>query len=129
MALVVLDASVVIGHLSDRHRHHEGASAALADREGDDLRLPASAYAESLVRAERLGEGEEARGLIAELAIAVDAIGVATAEAAARLRAAHGSLRLPDALVIAHADVLEADELLTTDVRWLDYSRRVSVVR
>ena len=35
---------------------------------------------------------------------------------AARLRARHGrALRLPDALVLATADVLRADRVLTTD--------------
>jgi predicted nucleic acid-binding protein len=40
------------------------------------------------------------------------------ATAAARLRARHRSLRLPDALVIATASVRRADRLVTTDRRW-----------
>ena len=37
---------------------------------------------------------------------------------AARLRAAHKGLRLPDALVIATATNAAADQLITTDQRW-----------
>ena len=43
---------------------------------------------------------------------------LATAAAAAVLRAKHTSLRLPDALVIASASQRSADQLLTTDRRW-----------
>ena len=40
------------------------------------------------------------------------------AVAAARLRARHRSLRLPDALVIATAMLAGADQLVTTDRKW-----------
>ena len=127
MALVVLDAGVVIGHLSARDPHHEAAFAALGERLDDDLRIPSSAYAESLVEPVRRRSLELARDLIRSLAT-VDPIGDETAEEAARLLARHRSLRLPDALVIAHAEVLDADELLTTDARWKRFSSRVRVV-
>lgn len=128
MALVVLDAGIVIGHLSARDPHHDAASSALEQRESDDLRLPASAYAELLVEPERQGKAGLARDLIRSLAIVVDPIGESTAEVAARLRARHRSLRLPDALVIAHAEVVNADELLTTDAAWKRFSPRARVV-
>lgn len=129
MALVVVDASVVIAHLTEDDRHHEVASAALVSHRDDDVRMPASAYAEALVRPVRLGAEARAHEAVRALHIAIAEIGTAVAEEAARLRARHHSLRLPDALVIAHAEVLGADELLTTDARWLDYSPRVRVVR
>ena len=40
------------------------------------------------------------------------------ATTAAKLRAAHRTLRLPDALVIATAIEGEADHLITTDRKW-----------
>jgi hypothetical protein len=37
--------------------------------------------------------------------------------------------RLPDALVLAYAEALDADVVLTTDRRWSRASARVRVVR
>ena len=52
------------------------------------------------------------------------------AAAAAVLRAEHGpSLRLPDALVVATAAVLEADRVITTDLRWPPLTVPVVVIR
>ena len=45
-------------------------------------------------------------------------IGFLDATDAAALRAKHGSLKLPDALVIATARMLGADLLVTTDRKW-----------
>lgn len=128
MGTVVLDASVVIGWLDARDVHHRKVCAALEEHAGDDLRLPASAWAEALVAHVRAGSVELARTVMLETAIAIDAVEEATAEEAARLRARQPSLRLPDALVIAHAQVIEADELLTTDARWRRLSKRVRVI-
>jgi predicted nucleic acid-binding protein len=118
----------VIGALDDADAHHSAAVESLAARGDDDLRLPASAYSEALVVPERLGRLESVKLDLAGLALEVDPIGAETAEEAARLRAHHPSLRLPDALVLAHAEVVGADELLTTDARWKRFSRRVTVV-
>jgi predicted nucleic acid-binding protein len=125
---VVLDAGVVIGWMDASDAHHRAASAALVERLSHDVRLPASAWAEALVRHVQAGSVELARNVLIDAAISIDAIGEATAEEAARLRARHASLRLPDALVIAHAEVLEADELLTTDARWERVSERARFV-
>jgi hypothetical protein len=47
---------------------------------------------------------------------------------AAELRARHGNrLRLPDALVVATAIVLEADRVVTTEARWPDVGITVVV--
>ena len=52
------------------------------------------------------------------------------AREAARLRAAHGeSLRLPDALVLATARVIQADLVLTTDRGWPAAGIEVTVLR
>jgi len=125
---VVLDAGVVIGALDDADAHHAAAIASIAARSDDDLRLPASAYSEVLVVPARTGRLEEVRSDLAALSLGVDPIGAVVAEEAARLRARHPSLRLPDALVIAYAENVDADELLTTDARWARFSSRVRVV-
>jgi predicted nucleic acid-binding protein len=122
MGLTVLDAGVVIGVLDRDDAHHEGAHAALDEAltRNDTLALPASAFAETLVGPSRRGPEAVAvvQELIDRLPIEVIALNVDIAVAAAALRARHKSLKLPDALVIATADTLDADHLLTTDRRW-----------
>ena len=51
------------------------------------------------------------------------------ARRAAELRARHGTrIRLPDALVVATAIVLEARRVVTTDARWPDLGLNVEVI-
>jgi len=58
VALTVLDAGVVIAVLDAADGHHAAARAALSEAlaRGDELVLPASAYAESLVGPSRRGQ-------------------------------------------------------------------------
>ena len=131
MALVVLDATVVIAFLDQRDTHHNAAVAALERVAGDELVLPASAYAEMLVFPYRRGGRAAvatAKALLEELPIRVEPIGVEIAERAAELRASTPAVRLPDALVIATADALDASTLLTADRRWRRASRRVRTI-
>ena len=129
MALTALDASVLIALLDPDDPHHQAARAALDAHADDDLRIPAHTLAEALVHPVRAGKEREARRLIAGLEIAVDPVDEAVAVAAARLRARHGSaLRMPDALVLAYADVSKARRVLTADARWTAWSRRVELV-
>jgi PIN domain nuclease of toxin-antitoxin system len=51
-----------------------------------------------------------------------------TAASRAGLRASAAGIRLPDALVIATADVLAARDVLTTDRRWRKSSKRVRAI-
>lgn len=122
MGLSVFDAGVVIAGLDASDARHGAAARALgaARDRGDEFVVPASAYAEILVRPAAQGEA-----VVARLDAALDALPVVVADAtrdiarrAATLRARHPSLRLPDALVIATAVELDADHLLTTDRRW-----------
>ena len=129
MALTVLDASVLIALLDPADPHHRAALAALDAYADDDLRIPAHTLAEALVHPVRTGKEREARRLIAGLEIRVDPVDEAAAIAAARLRARHGSaLRMPDALVLAYADVLKAKRVLTADECWPAWSRRVELL-
>ncbi|MFN2469661.1 MAG: type II toxin-antitoxin system VapC family toxin [Gaiellaceae bacterium] len=127
MALVVLDASVFIAFRTRDDAHHQAARAALAGLGSDALVLPASAYAEVLVEPSLGGEEQVARArrLVDELPIRIEPVTRAIAERAAALRR-HG--RLPDALVLATGDELEADAVLTADRRWKRLSDRVRVI-
>jgi len=134
MGLIVLDAGIVIAALDGSDAHHAAAITALreARTSGDELVMPASAYAESLVGPSRLGNDA-----VATVDAFLDALPAAIAPAsreigreAAALRAAHGSvLRLPDALVLATARVLGASLTLTTDAGWPATPIKVSVLR
>ena len=133
MGLIVLDAGVVIGLLDAGDCHHAGARTALAALLGDahDLVLPASAYAECLVSPSR--RGPTAVGIVDQfldaLPARIEPVSRAITVAAAGLRAEHGpALRLPDALVVATALVLGAEEIVTTDAGWPSLPVRVSVL-
>jgi predicted nucleic acid-binding protein len=133
MALTILDAGVVIAVLDSNDAHHVAARRALTDARsrGEELAVPASAYAELLVGPFR--QGAEAAAKVDEFLAALPArVEPATREiaaTAARLRAQHGTkLRLPDALVVATAVELGATLLLTTDAAWPPLPVKVEVV-
>lgn len=117
----MLDAGVVIGFLDGSDAHHERAHQVLraAIDRSSVLALPASAHTEVLVGPARRGTEamQTVRELVERVPIRVAPLDDRTA-AAAELRANHRSLKLPDALVIASASVLDADELVTTDRGW-----------
>lgn len=131
MALIVLDASVLIGYLDAEDAHHSAAVALLKAHARDQLTIPASVYAEILVGPYRRGEGAVAKieRALADIPIRVEPIGAEIGRRAAELRARHAALRLPDALVIATGEVLDADDVLTFDERWRRASKRVTVAR
>jgi predicted nucleic acid-binding protein len=122
VALIHLDAGVIIGFLDRDDAHHAAARAVLtaAVEHGDRLAMAASAYAECLVGPAR--RGVEAVRTVSELfdrlPVSIVALDPEIAEVAANLRARHRSLRLPDAIVIATASEEGADELVTTDRAW-----------
>jgi predicted nucleic acid-binding protein len=128
--ICVLDASVVLALLVPTDSHHQLAQAEVRRRRADraDLVLPASVLAEVLVGVYRTdpGRGAARRGqLLAAFRLRV--LDADVADAAARLRAQHPSLRLPDALVLATAEV-EDGEALTADRRWAGWSPRAVVL-
>ena len=123
MALIVLDASVLIAHLDPADALHRAAQRAFSLYANDELRLPASAYSEFLVDAVRGGWIDEARDAVERMGVRIEPIDAPMADAAARLRARSRSLRLPDALVIACGEVLNADVVLTGDRRWRRFDR------
>jgi predicted nucleic acid-binding protein len=123
VALVVLDASVVIGHLNAADTLHHQATTYLREHSDDDLRLPASAYAEALVEPARSRRTDDLRNAVAVAGFVIEPITKAIAERAASLRAGSRSLRLADAFVLATAEVLDADEVVTGDRRWHRFDR------
>ena len=133
MGPVVVDASVVLGVLDPRDIHHSESLRSLrsARARGRQINLPASAFAEVLVGASRLG-AEAIRTTEAFVDSVVDIVHPIdrdVARAAAALRASHKSLRLPDALVLAVGRVTDASSILTADARWRRVEKRVQVIR
>jgi predicted nucleic acid-binding protein len=131
VALVVLDASVIIGFLDPEDALHDACVAALSERQDDKLVIPASVYAEILVAPYRTGAEAVAKvdAFLADFAIKVEPITATMARAAAQLRSSCKSLRIPDALVLASADEIGADVVLSGDESWKKTSRRVTIVR
>jgi len=91
---------------------------------------PASALAECLVGAYRIGAAavKTTEAFVASIVDRVHDIDAAVAREAARLRARHKSLLLPDAFVLAVGVVLDADAVLTADARWAKVDSRVRVL-
>ena len=118
MGALILDASVLIGLLDTADSHHDRAidDVEAADRDGDQLLLPASAYSETLVAFARARRIQEAREAITSMGITIVSLTDTIAERAAELRARHRRLRLPDAIVLATAKEL-GGRLLSYDSR------------
>lgn len=129
MAVVVLDASVVIAFLDPDDALHEAAVQALTRHQHHELVMPASVYAEILVAPYRRGPEavSEVESFLADFAIRMDALTPTTARAAAKLRSG-SRLRLPDALVLATATEIDADTVLTGDRSWAPLSDRVTLI-
>jgi predicted nucleic acid-binding protein len=122
VGLIHLDAGIIIGFLDACDAHHQNSRAALAGalQNGDHLALAASALAACSVGPARRGEPalHAVRNLVDRLPISIIPLDFEIATTAARLRAAHRAIRLPDALVIATAIERAADQLITTDRKW-----------
>jgi predicted nucleic acid-binding protein len=129
VAIVVLDASVIIAFLDAGDAHHAAASAAVRQARREALVLPSSAYAEVLVDPWRRGPEAVAvvRRFVGDLGIRIEPLTAGIAERAARLRARHRALRLPDALIIATAEALDT-AALTCNRSWPRASRRARVI-
>jgi predicted nucleic acid-binding protein len=113
---VALDASVAIGFLEATDAHHRRAVDALCECEGAALSMAASAYGETLVKPVEKGHGEVVEEFVAGLGIEIVPLDRPVARRAAELRSEHRGLRLPDALVLATAQ-LRGERLLTFDRR------------
>jgi predicted nucleic acid-binding protein len=130
MGTVVLDASVVLALFDPIDDHHVAAAVAVrrCRDAGDTFKVPASAVAEALVGACRQRSEERRLAQIERTFGPLRPIDSAVAIAAARLRANHRSLRLPDAIILAVAQVDNADVILTVDKAWRKYDQRVRLI-
>lgn len=133
MGPVVVDASVILGVLDPQDAHHSASVRSLrsARSRGRKILLPASAFAEVLVGASRIGTEaiRKTEGFVDSVIDLVLPIDRDVAKEAARLRARHMGLRLPDAMVLGVGRVTGASAILTADTRWRGVDRRVQVVR
>ena len=131
MALVVLDASAVIAFLDPDDALHDAAVEALTEHQHHELLIPTSAYAEILVAPNRRGSEAvaEVEAFLADFSIRLEALSAAMARAAAKLRSESRSLRLPDALVLATAEELGAEVVLTGDESWARIRGRVTLIQ
>lgn len=131
MALVVLDASVVIAFLDPDDALHAAAVETLTKHQHEELLIPATVYAEILVAPYRRGAESvaEVEAFLADFAVRIETLTPAIARAAAKLRSESRSLRLPDAVVLATTDELEADTVLTGDESWARISGRVTLIQ
>ena len=122
MGLTHLDAGVIIAFLDGADAHHDAARSALSTAldNADRISIAASALAECLVGPARRSTKavDLVRTVIDRLPVSVVHLDEEVATQAAMLRARHRSLKLPDALVIATAELSSADRLITTDRKW-----------
>jgi predicted nucleic acid-binding protein len=126
--VVALLDSVAIAAFIDRSDHfHAAADRRIRELLEERAGLIASVvtYAELLTGA---GHGHHAqaavRGFFDDLLDALHPVDRVVAERAAALRCERRSLRMPDALILATAEVRGADVAITADRRWLGVAVR-----
>lgn len=100
--MIVLDASVLIGHLDARDPHHESATALLAATDAEPLGASAITLAETLVAPARARRLDEARAALERLGVKELDLGDDAPARLAGLRAESGR-KLPDCCVLAAA--------------------------
>jgi predicted nucleic acid-binding protein len=131
LGLTVIDTSLVIAYADPSDSLHEAAHGAIGQAAGaDELVISLITYAEILVGVFRRGGGsaEAVERFLADTGLRLQPITQAVAVLAARLRAKHAALQLPDAIILATAELLDARGVLTADARWRRYSRLARVV-
>lgn len=115
---VALDSDAVVGFLDAGDALHQAADSAIREVAGDSaLVVSAVTYAEVLTGA-RLGHHDEdlVMSFFSELVSHVHPVDTDIADFAARLRAKHRALRMPDALILATASIgPDIDSVVTGD--------------
>lgn len=128
-SLSVLDASVLIALLDEADVGRPVARAAVAEsQQRHELLIPVTAFSESIVAPYRRSrrDGQRAEEALAALGRVVD-VTRDIASRAAQLRAAR-QIKLPDALILATAMEVSADQILTLDRRWRGVDPRVRLL-
>lgn len=123
--VIVLDASVVIGHLDAGDAHHAAATTLLLGAAGEELIIHPLTLAESLVSAARADRTGEVLADLARLAIRQADVDHGQAVRLAGLRVSAG-LRLPDCVVLDTAR-REGAALATFDRELAGAARQLGV--
>jgi predicted nucleic acid-binding protein len=113
---VALDSDAVVGFLDASDALHQAADSTIRELlQCEHIVVSAVTYAEVLTGA-RLGHHDEAiiAAFFADLVSAVLPVDVAVADIASRLRARNRTLRMPDAMIFATAEVNADVELIVT---------------
>jgi predicted nucleic acid-binding protein len=124
----VVDASL-LNATSTHDAHHERATKELkAARQHHTLALPAVAFSEALVVPYQTSpsEGRSVEGSLRRLG-RIEPITDGIASRAAQIRAKR-QIKLPDALILATAVELRAQEILTFDRHWHSIDPRVRLL-
>jgi predicted nucleic acid-binding protein len=114
--VIILDASVLIGHLESADGHHARATDILLDNCDDEFASSAITLAEVLVGSIRAGRGDQAREALAELQVRTLGLGADAAWELAQLRVRTG-LKLPDCCVLYAARIEPSALVATFDAR------------
>jgi predicted nucleic acid-binding protein len=101
--VIILDASVLIGHFEPADSHHAGATALLQEHRSEVFACSVITLAEVYVGAARAGQADRLEQLLAQLAIRSMELPAAAARRLGELRAATG-LKLPDCCVLLTAE-------------------------
>ena len=120
--VALLDSVVVAGFLDRADAFHTAADRRIRELAGrETLIASVITYAELLTGAGRAHHAQAAvRGFFDDLVDGVYDVDRRVAERAAEIRAVKPSLRMPDALILATADIRTADVVITGDHRWAD---------
>jgi predicted nucleic acid-binding protein len=116
---VILDSDAVVGFLDREDALHAAADTAVRELVSEGrLLVSAVTYAEVMTGA-RLGHHDEelVRGFFESLVSEILVVDKAIAEKAAEFRSDLTSLRMPDALILASAEVNPSAELILTGDR------------
>ena len=120
MGVALLDSGTVIGFLDADDRLHQAADGAMRAAAAEHAFAVSVVTVAELLTGAKLGHHDErtVRRFFAETVSRRIALNEPAAERAAELRAAQKTLKMPDALILATAD-LNADVVLTGDEQWL----------
>lgn len=117
---VVLDSDAVVGFLDRNDALHDAADAAIRNLVGSErLLVSVVTYAEVLTGA-RLGHHDErqVKGFFSDLISEVLPVDVNVANEAADIRSRRKSLRMPDAMILATAEIQpEVGLVMTGDIQ------------
>lgn len=130
---IVIDATVLVGFCDPDDPFHQVIRVALVEclTTGNSLVVPVSVLSEALVGAYRATPHAVriVEGFVDDLATQVYPLDRPVGRAVARYRADHPRLPLAAALVFGTAKVVNAQQILTTDMSWKDIDNRTRVLR